>query len=193
MANEKRWSGKSVLQNLQQIKEHKRAFSLIPFSFPHKQHVKTGASVNSRRFVPFTKAGDAVLHRYDVMHGVNVRGGKKRCSLVIWFGENEDSVASKTVPWVIREACMSVTGTSVHASFLYGVNAQNGSYGFDKDLEVAKKYYRWASERGHALSAYCLSLRLFKESYTSDKSRQTDLQNESLLLMKLAAEISSRT
>lgn len=164
---------------------------IVPLNDPNDYegglYVQTGASTSTRLGVPFTKAGDAVLHRYDVMHGVNVRSGKKRCSLVIWFGENEESVATKTVPWVMREANI---GTSVHAAFLYGFNSQNGLYGFEKDLEVAKRYYGWASQRGHALSAYQLSFILFKEwcSTTLEESRGDDLQNESVTLLALAAE-----
>ena len=165
---------------------------IIPLNDPNEYegglYIQTGASSNTRLGVPFSSSGDAVLHRFDVMHGVNVRSGRKRCSLVVWFGENEDSVSSKTVPWVKREAGK---GVSVHAAFLYGINAQNGLYGFDKDLEVAKEYYTWASERGHALSAYCLSLLLFKEVCTNNdlsKERQCVLQKKSLVLLKLAAE-----
>jgi TPR repeat protein len=83
------------------------------------------------------------------MHGVHVPSGKERWILVIWFGENEESVKSKTVPWVIREA-----KNSVHAAFLFAYNSQHGLLGFDQDLEVAKQYYSWASQRGHALSEY---------------------------------------
>ena len=116
-------------------------------------YVQSGASSNTRRHVPFTTAGDAVLHKYDVMHGVNVRSGKKRWSLVLWLGEDKESVKSKTVPWVIREA-----KSSVHAAFLFAYLSQNGLLGFNRDLEIAKQYYEWASQRGHALSEYKLWL-----------------------------------
>jgi len=130
---------------------------IVPLNDPNEYegglYVQSGASSNTRRGVPFSNAGDIVLHKYDVMHGVTVRSGKKRCSLVIWFGEDEASVQSKTVPWVIREA-----KSSVHAAFLFAYNSQNGLFGFTRDLEIAKQYYYWASQRGHALSAYNLWL-----------------------------------
>ncbi len=130
---------------------------IIPLNDPNEYDgglfVQSGASPNTRLHVPFITAGDAVLHKYDVMHGVNVRRGKKRCSLVLWCGENEESVKSKTVPWVIREA-----KSSVHAAFLCAVNYQHGILGFSRDLEIAKQYYYWASRRGHALSEYKLWL-----------------------------------
>eukprot|EP00985_Skeletonema_marinoi_P028976 scaffold26440_cov161-Skeletonema_marinoi.AAC.1 len=150
--------------------------------------VQTGANVNTRKSVPFSSPGDAVLHRFDVQHGVNVRSGKKkRFSLVIWFGEDEDSVVTKTVPWVRREAeeC-----ASVHAAFLYAVNSQSGLYGVDTNVQLAKDYYVWASDRGHGLSAYCLSNLLFKEACSNDISteEQNTLQEQSLMYLKLSAE-----
>ena len=93
------------------------------------------------------------MHKYDVMRGVNVGRGKERCSLVLWCGESEESVKSKTVPWIIREA-----KSSVHTAFLYAFNHEHGLLGFDRDLEIAKQYYNWASRPGHALSEYKLWL-----------------------------------
>ena len=136
---------------------------IIPLNDPNSYegglYVQTGASEDSRLHVPFSMAGDAVLHKYNVMHGVNVSRGNKRCSLVLWFGEDEESVQSKTVPWIIREAKQSV-----HAAFLFAYNSQHGLLGFDKDLAVAKEYYAWAAQRGHKQSEYNLYLITFKES-----------------------------
>lgn len=144
---------------------------IIPLNDPNEYegglYVQSGASSNTRRHVPFTTAGDAVLHKYDVMHGVNVQSGKERCSLVLWFGENEESVKSKTVPWVIREA-----KSSVHAAFLFAFNSQHGLLGFNRDLEIAKQYYGWASRRGHALSEY--KLWLIEEDATHSDRVQTE-------------------
>ena len=136
---------------------------IIPLNDPNSYegglYVQTGASEDSRLLVPFSTAGDAVLHKYNVMHGVNVSSGNKRCSLVLWFGEDEESVKTKTVPWIIREAKQSV-----HAAFLFGYNAQHGLLGFEKDIQVAKEYYSWAAQRGHKQSEYNLYLITFKES-----------------------------
>ena len=130
-----------------------------PMSYEGGLYVQTGASEDSRLHVPFSTAGDAVLHKYNVMHGVNVSSGKKRCSLVLWFSEDEESVRSKTVPWIIREAKQSV-----HAAFLFAYSSQHGLLGFEKDLQVAKEYYSWAAQRGHKQSEYNLYLITFKES-----------------------------
>ena len=145
---------------------------IIPLNDPNEYkgglYVQSGASSNTRRHVPFTTAGDAVLHKYDVMHGVNVQSGKERCSLVLWFGEDEESVKSKTVPWVIREA-----KSSVHAAFLFAFNSQHGLLGFDRDLEIAKQNYYWASRRGHALSEYKLWL-IEEDTTQSDQVVQNE-------------------
>ena len=130
-----------------------------PNSYEGGLYVQTGASEDSRLHVPFSTAGDAVLHKYNVMHGVNVSSGNKRCSLVLWFAEDEESVQSKTVPWIIREAKQSV-----HAAFLFAYASQHGLLGFEKDLQVAKEYYEWAAQRGHKQSEYNLYLITFKES-----------------------------
>ena len=136
---------------------------IIPLNDPNSYegglYVQSGASEDSRLHVPFSTAGDAVLHKYNVMHGVNVSSGNKRCSLVLWFGEDEESVKSKTVPWIIREAKQSV-----HAAFLFAYSSQHGLLGFEKDIQVAKEYYEWAAQRGHKQSEYNLYLITLKES-----------------------------
>ena len=159
-----------------------------PSQFSGGLFVQTGANVDTRLGVPFSSPGGAVMHRFDVMHGVNVRSGNKRYSLVIWFAENKESVVTKTVPWVKREAEQRM---SVHAAFLYAVNSQYGTYGVDTNVPRAKEYYTWASDRGHALSTYCLSNILFKESTCSNdisKEEQIALRDQSFALLELSAE-----
>lgn len=139
--------------------ESSYATIIIPLNDPNDYegglYVQSGACASTRRHVPFENAGDAVLHKYDVMHGVHVRSGKERCSLVLWCGEDEISVKSRTVPWIIRDAKRR---RSVHAAFLFACNCENGWLGFDKDLDMAREYYDWASRRGHARSEYKLWL-----------------------------------
>lgn len=121
-------------------------------------YVQSGAGLETRRSIQFDEAGDALLHRYDVMHGVHVRKGK-RYSLVVWLAETEDAMRNKVAPWVGREA-----GESVHAAFLNANNAKDGLYGATQDTLTARRFYEWAAERGHALSQYCLAIMLLKES-----------------------------
>jgi len=103
-------------------------------------------------------SGDAILHRYDVMHGVKFRGGP-RYSLVIWMTEDLKSCSSGFAPWIAREADC---GMSVHAAFLQGLYSKDGLYGVTKSMDGAIRYWEWAAERGHGLSQYSLSMLLIK-------------------------------
>jgi hypothetical protein len=48
--------------------------------------------------VRFDAAGDAVMHGWDLMHGVRVtRGG--RFSMICWFKDSEAACLSGTTPW----------------------------------------------------------------------------------------------
>ncbi len=107
------------------------------------------------------KRGDAILHRYDVMHGVQLQGGT-RYSLVLWMAQDEKSMRNLTVPWVTKDAQEK---KSVHAAFLHGLNAKEGIYGVQKDLGEAKFYWEWAAKRGHALSQYNLAMLLLKVGF----------------------------
>ena len=129
-------------------------------------YVQSGASRQSRRSVDFESAGDGVLHRFDVMHGVDVRKGR-RYSLVVWLSETEEAMRLKTVPWVERER-----DKSVHAAYLYAMNAKDGKYGVSKDSELARHYLEFAAARGHAISQYILALALMKEGYRSEKDNR---------------------
>lgn len=57
-----------------------------------------------RRFFPLRR-GDAVIHSWDVLHGVDVEPGLDRTSLIVWFQEddvdttNEDNTALG-IPWL---------------------------------------------------------------------------------------------
>jgi hypothetical protein len=53
---------------------------------------QTGETSNHkalRRFFPLT-SGDCVLHTWDVLHGVDVRDGLDRTSLIVWFDEEDE-------------------------------------------------------------------------------------------------------
>lgn len=54
-----------------------------------------------RRFFPL-QAGDAVLHTWDVLHGVDVELGVDRTSLIVWFDEYTDGDNNSDVvsPWL---------------------------------------------------------------------------------------------
>ena len=95
-----------------------------------------------RRYFPLC-AGDAVLHSWDVQHGVDIRSDMSRTSLVIWFtegsGEDEKSPLTGTgrnsnsplhLPWLsIREDSDDDVQNFVLASALE-------SMGYDSTMDV---------------------------------------------------------
>ncbi len=52
-----------------------------------------------RRFFPLS-CGDAVLHTWDVLHGVDVEPGVDRTSLIVWFTSEENTENQSAVPWL---------------------------------------------------------------------------------------------
>jgi hypothetical protein len=52
-----------------------------------------------RRFFPMS-CGDAVLHTWDVLHGVDVEPGVDRTSLIVWFTSEEKTGNPSAVPWL---------------------------------------------------------------------------------------------
>lgn len=168
-------------------------------------YVQYGASHKSRQVVDFEmcrqssktnennnldglKGGDAMIHRYDVMHGVNLKQGT-RFSLVLWMTEDEQSMKSRTAPWVTKDA---VNRKSVHAAFLYAMNAQNGLHGVSKDEKVAQEYWEWAAERGHALSQYMLSMLLLRKGFDNDPFRKESKMEWSKRIVSLLKESADR-
>lgn len=69
----------------------------------------TGVASNHaalRRFFPLS-CGDGVVHTWDVLHGVDVRPGIDRTSLIVWFTSSDDHTSEKTecfVPWLADRA-----------------------------------------------------------------------------------------
>ena len=45
---------------------------------------------SERRYFPLS-AGDAVLHAWDVLHGVSIEPEQERASLIVWFSEGDDA------------------------------------------------------------------------------------------------------
>lgn len=74
---------------------------------------ETSNHASLRRFFPIT-SGDAVVHTWDVLHGVDVQPGLDRTSLIVWFSTKDamvDSVLkdgqSKISPWLANHPCLS--------------------------------------------------------------------------------------
>jgi len=59
-----------------------------------------------RRFFPLS-CGDGVVHTWDVLHGVDVRPGLDRTSLIVWFTSSDDHTTEKmecVSPWLADRA-----------------------------------------------------------------------------------------
>lgn len=148
----------------------------------YRHNIETKDGMNSSGI----KSGDAIMHRYDVMHGVHLKRGT-RYSLVLWMTQDEQSMKTRTAPWVTKDA---EDHRSVHAAFLYAMNAQNGIHGVSKDEKVAKEYWEWASERGHALSQYMLSMLLLRIGFDDDPKLEskTEWSKRIVSLLEESAE-----
>lgn len=71
---------------------------------------RTSNHASLRRYFP-AQEGDAVLHTWDVLHGVNVLPGLDRTSLIVWFNEEgeEEELSKNTTsssrcisPWLLE-------------------------------------------------------------------------------------------
>ena len=77
------------------------------------QNETSGATSNHaslRRFFPLSK-GDAVVHTWDVLHGVDVEPGLDRTSLIVWFtteeqilDSNDGNAGEEVAPWIANHA-----------------------------------------------------------------------------------------
>jgi hypothetical protein len=63
--------------------------------------VHTSNHASLRRFIPLD-SGDAVVHTWDVLHGVDVEEGIDRASLIVWFTESsvEENDEKSIPPWL---------------------------------------------------------------------------------------------
>ena len=115
-------------------------------------YIQEGAGANSRIDVDasFSK-GDALIHRFDVMHGVEVTSGS-RYSLVLWLSDCQESVEKAATPWLEGAA----DSGNAYAQFLYAECCKVGRYGIAKDLTKAVDYGHRAANQGHALSQHNL-------------------------------------
>ena len=79
--------------------------------------------------------GDALVHRFDVMHGVEVSSGN-RYSLVLWLSDCAESVDAAATPWLLGAA----DAGSAYAQFLYAEACKTGRHGWAEDLPQAVEY-----------------------------------------------------
>lgn len=117
-------------------------------------YVQPGADASSRILVdPSFDKGDALVHRFDVMHGVDVHRGD-RYSLVLWLSDCEESARAGSTPWLRGAA----DAGSAFAQFLYAEACKVGRDGIEKDIRKAVEYQQRAAAQGHALSQHNLGI-----------------------------------
>eukprot|EP00439_Symbiodinium_sp_Y106_P058906 s274_g8.t1 len=92
--------------------------------------------------------GDAVLHRYDLRHGVEVMHGE-RYSLIFWFKDSLDSCRLGTTPWY----SVAAAGGDGDAAY----NIANLLY-LDGKLAAARSWYLAAATAGQADAALNLAV-----------------------------------
>ncbi|CAE7803062.1 unnamed protein product, partial [Symbiodinium sp. CCMP2456] len=92
--------------------------------------------------------GDAVLHRYDLRHGVEVMHGE-RYSLIFWFKDSLDSCRLGTTPWY----SVAAAGGDGDAAY----NIANLLY-MDGKLAEARSWYLAAATAGQADAALNLAV-----------------------------------
>ena len=109
--------------------------------------VQGGPSRASRRFVRFASPGDALIHQFDLMHGVEVRGGT-RYAIAVWFSDSPASLAKGVAPWVRATAEQG----NADAQFLMASFCAQGRFGTKRDEEAAADWLERGAAQGHAVS-----------------------------------------
>ena len=109
--------------------------------------VQGGPSRASRRFVRFASPGDALIHQFDLMHGVEVRGGT-RYAIAVWFSDSPASLAKGVAPWV---RAMAERGNA-DAQFLMASFCAQGRFGTKRDEEAAADWLERGAAQGLAVS-----------------------------------------
>lgn len=106
--------------------------------------VGSGADAASQFFVPLTSPDDVVVHGWNVVHGVRLREGHERVSLVVWVKPLLD-IEKGTTSWYGIDA-------DADAAFRMGLEAQQ-----EGDADAARMQFSRAADQGHVYSMYYLS------------------------------------
>lgn len=101
--------------------------------------VQPGPSAASRMFVPMHEAGDAVIHGWDVFHGVALQNGHERVSLIVWAKPQADAVGGRT-SWYRHLGSQG----DVDAAYRLGMEAEG-----QRDSSTAVNWYKIAADKGH--------------------------------------------
>eukprot|EP00747_Dinoflagellata_sp_TGD_P217762 gnl/TRDRNA2_/TRDRNA2_90118_c0_seq1.p1 gnl/TRDRNA2_/TRDRNA2_90118_c0~~gnl/TRDRNA2_/TRDRNA2_90118_c0_seq1.p1 ORF type:complete len:541 (-),score=80.14 gnl/TRDRNA2_/TRDRNA2_90118_c0_seq1:200-1822(-) len=103
--------------------------------------------------------GDAVVHSYDLRHGVEVVDNDagvagERLSLILWAKDSRKSCEAGHTPWYEEDAA---AGRAL-AQFNLGAALDQGLGAYQPDPSAARRWYRAAAEQGHAQAQYNLAV-----------------------------------
>ena len=132
-----------------------------------------------RRYFPLN-AGDAVIHTWDVLHGVEIDPGQQRTSLIVWFEDRENDTDDRTLacpPWLANPSVDDDVGQFVLAIWTESVDRSLLSRGDDaSDEHHPHDLYIRSAARGNALALTSLGSLCNEGSLSSSefitKSRQ---------------------
>ena len=131
-----------------------------------------------RRYFPLS-AGDAVIHTWDVLHGVEIDPGQQRTSLIVWFEDRENDAADRTLacpPWLANPSDDDDVGQFVLAIWTESVDQSLLSREDDASDEFhPHDLYIRSAARGNALALTSLGSLCNEGSLSSEfitKSRQ---------------------
>lgn len=112
------------------------------------------ASALSHFFAPFDSPGDAVVHGWDLAHGVELEAGHERVSLVIWVKPRADVESETATPSWYHSAAEQ---GDPDASFRLSFDAEAAG-----NLALARDYLNHAASQGHVQAMVSLSALLTK-------------------------------
>jgi len=120
--------------------------------------VGPGADAASMFFAPFAAPGDAAVHGWDVLHGVRLREGHERVSIVVWAKPLRD-VEQGTTSWYQKD----LEQGNPDAAFRFGLEAEER-----QDFQEARAHLTFAAERGHTYAMHRLAKLLTKLGEETD-------------------------
>lgn len=115
-------------------------------------YLQPGFDLKDREYF-LLEAGEAVLHDYNLRHGVQVLRGE-RVSLVVWLKSSAEACTQQSSPWYADAAAHG----DRNAQHNLGQIIVTGGKGRLPDLEAGHAWYQKAAEGGHTVAQYNLGI-----------------------------------
>jgi len=119
---------------------------LNPGEFVGGLYVQASAHASSRSYVPLG-AGDMIVHRYDLQHGVQVLSGC-RYSLIFWLKDSWEACLADSTPWYD----MAARAGDADAQCNMAMNLHLGNGGLEKNVALAAEWYKRAAVQGQPIA-----------------------------------------